>query len=152
MSGHFYFRSARAAFTLVEVTLSLGLVSFALVSILGLLPILLNSMKQSGERAIVTRVYQTVAEDLMNHRTGVGEENEYTFDPEGLLLFLSPPRAGALAPRDGEPRFRVRAASSADFPPGISGPPSLTLTTITIRNIVNGSIVMRRSIWTVPNE
>lgn len=139
-------------FSLVEVTLALGLVSFVLVSIFGLLPVLFDSMRDSGERAMVTRVYQAVAEDLMNHPASPDSQRTYVFDPEGMLLSLSPQRDGGPAAREGEERFVALTATAGDIPSGAAHHSHLTRTTITISNTVTGHPLIRRAIWTTSDE
>ena len=52
------------AFSLVEVTLALGIVSFALVAVLGLLPVGLKSVKNANEQAGAANVLNAIAGSL----------------------------------------------------------------------------------------
>ena len=52
------------AFSLVEVTLALGIVSFALVAVLGLLPVGLKSVKNANEQAGAANVLNAIAGTL----------------------------------------------------------------------------------------
>jgi Tfp pilus assembly protein PilV len=54
----------RSAFTLIEVTLSLGVTAFCLLSILGLLPVGLNSNQATIEQTAGANILTTVAADL----------------------------------------------------------------------------------------
>ena len=52
------------AFSLVEVTLAIGIVSFALVAVLGLLPVGLRSVKNANEQAGAANVLNAIADSL----------------------------------------------------------------------------------------
>lgn len=52
------------AFSLVEVTLALGIVSFALIAVLGLLPVGLRSVKNANEQAGAANVLNAIADSL----------------------------------------------------------------------------------------
>lgn len=54
------------AFSLVEVTLALGIVSFALIAVLGLLPVGLKSVKNANEQAGAANVLNAIADCLRN--------------------------------------------------------------------------------------
>ena len=54
----------KSAFSLVEVTLALGVTSFCLVAILGLLPIGLNTSKAAFEEAAANNILLSAAVDL----------------------------------------------------------------------------------------
>ncbi|MCS7009455.1 MAG: hypothetical protein NZL93_05920 [Chthoniobacterales bacterium] len=61
---HQKFLSSCNAFSLVEVTLALGIVAFALVATMGLLPVGLRSIKNSNERAAASSVATSYVEAL----------------------------------------------------------------------------------------
>jgi type II secretory pathway pseudopilin PulG len=52
------------AFSLVEVTLALGIVSFALIAVLGLLPVGLKTVKNANEQAGAANVLNAIADGL----------------------------------------------------------------------------------------
>lgn len=52
------------AFTLVEVTLAIGVVSFALLSLLGLVPMGLIAVRESSQQVACSHILQKVASDL----------------------------------------------------------------------------------------
>ncbi len=54
----------QGAFSLVEVTLALGIVAFAFVSVLGLIPIGLNTFRNTMETSINSQIFQQVASDI----------------------------------------------------------------------------------------
>ena len=56
--------SPRAAFSLVEVTLSLGIIAFCLVTLVGLLPVGLNSNQAALQQTAAAAIAQAVVADL----------------------------------------------------------------------------------------
>jgi len=57
------------AFSLVEVTLAIGIVSFALIAVLGLLPVGLKSVKNANEQAGAANVLNAIADGLRSAST-----------------------------------------------------------------------------------
>jgi uncharacterized protein (TIGR02598 family) len=74
------------AFTLVEVTLAIGVVSFALLSLLGLVPMGLIAVRESSQQVACSHIVQKVGSDLaMISRDDVAgyiQESRY-FDYDG---------------------------------------------------------------------
>ncbi|MEO7931519.1 MAG: hypothetical protein ABIT76_00020 [Chthoniobacterales bacterium] len=62
-------RITRHAFTLVEVTLALGVASFALVAIFGLLPVGLTSNQNSYEQTAAASIAVSISADLRTAAT-----------------------------------------------------------------------------------
>lgn len=58
------YHSSLSAFSLVEVTLALGIAAFALLSIFGLLPIGMSSNQASVEQTIATNIVTGIMADL----------------------------------------------------------------------------------------
>lgn len=54
------------AFSLVEVVLAIGITAFALIAILGLLPVGLNTMRESVDEMVATGILTAVEADLRN--------------------------------------------------------------------------------------
>ena len=52
-------------FSLVEVTLALGLMSFAVTTVLALLPVGLSSIRQSIDETVRTQISQQIAADVL---------------------------------------------------------------------------------------
>jgi uncharacterized protein (TIGR02598 family) len=72
------------AFSLVEITLSLGLVSFALVAMLGLLPTGLSTLRESMGQTVEAQILQTISSRaVISSFTNISATNLY-FDREGL--------------------------------------------------------------------
>lgn len=79
----------RAGFTLIEVVLALGLCSFALVSLVSLLPISLNTARNSVEITRKAKLTQQVIAELAQSRFQSlialsGTVVQRTFDYDGL--------------------------------------------------------------------
>lgn len=58
-------RSVRAAFSLIEVTIALGLATFCLTAIFGLLPVGLNSNLASSNQTTASGILAAVSADLL---------------------------------------------------------------------------------------
>lgn len=74
--------TCRAAFTLIEIALSLGIASFALIGILGVIPIAVEAAKQSQDETRATFIASTIIETLRS-----GPESE------GILQLQANPEA-----------------------------------------------------------
>lgn len=59
-------RIARAGFSLVEVTMAMGIMSFCLVAMLGMLPVGLRQARQSSDQATAMQVLAAVRSDFQN--------------------------------------------------------------------------------------
>ena len=83
------------AFSLIEVVLSLGIVSFAMVGLLGLLPVGLNTSRQAIDVTIQSQMAQTLRNQIqLGGLSGVEQwaGQHFYFDNQGLQV------AGATAP------------------------------------------------------
>jgi len=75
-------------FTLVEVTIALGIFTFSVVLMVGLLPLSLKSAQQATEATRVSKLMQQVGAELSQERFGtavttVGQQKEWAFDYDG---------------------------------------------------------------------
>jgi uncharacterized protein (TIGR02598 family) len=89
--AHFYSRSLRA-FSLVEVVLALGLCAFVLISLVGLLPVSLNTARDTVEITRRSKAVQQVVSELTQSRfTNVTalSSKEWGFDYEGISTNVS---------------------------------------------------------------
>ena len=66
------FFSRRRAFTLVEIALSLGIAGFALVAILGVIPVAIETAKEARHETRATFIAQTIMETLRSGIEGNG--------------------------------------------------------------------------------
>lgn len=82
--------STRHGFSLVEVILSLGIVSFALVAMLGLLSVGFNASKQSTEDTLISTMTSKITSELRGTSSVTAATmttpKEYYFDAQGILM------------------------------------------------------------------
>lgn len=76
--------SRRKAFSLVEVTLALGLVSFAFVAILGLLPTGLTSLRESMNQTVEAQILRSISSQCVVSDFNHLSTNGLYFNDEGL--------------------------------------------------------------------
>jgi uncharacterized protein (TIGR02598 family) len=72
------------AFSLVEVTLALGLVGFAVLAVIGLLPGGLSTLRQSMEQTVEAQIVQSIAAQSVITPFKQMSTNDQYFDDEGL--------------------------------------------------------------------
>ena len=77
MSGCRIFRRPDLGFSLVEVVIALGIVSFAVLAIVGMLPMALKSAQESMRETDATLIAQRIFSEL---RTGSGVNRSVTTD------------------------------------------------------------------------
>jgi len=79
--------SGAVGFTLVEVTISLGIVAFAMVSLVGLLPAGLSNFRVAMSNTIEAQIVQALSEDVaatdFAHLAGLANQ-KFTFDSRGV--------------------------------------------------------------------
>lgn len=69
--------SRRRAFSLVEVTIAIGLVSFCLVAMLGVLPVGLSQERKSTDQTLATQALSAVVADFQNAATNATNTPAY---------------------------------------------------------------------------
>jgi uncharacterized protein (TIGR02598 family) len=57
-------QSQKKAFTLIEVTVAIGIAAFGIVSLLGLMGVFMNSGRESSEDTVLSDIAKSVAADL----------------------------------------------------------------------------------------
>jgi len=78
---------AGAGFTLVEIVISLGIVSFAIVALVGLLAVSMGSSRDSAEdTAIATMARQVTAEIRSEKFNNLSMSKDYYFDGDARFL------------------------------------------------------------------
>ncbi len=74
------------AFSLVEIVLALGIVSFAMVSIFGLIPVGLTTFRQAKNLSVEANIAQQLASDVQRSDfQNLGATN-FTFDEQGIAV------------------------------------------------------------------
>src|SRR5580765_5027525 len=96
-------------FSLVEVTLALGVTAFCLITLLGMLPLGLQIHQASSSQTAAASVLSSVAADLrVTPKTGLtSRQYNITFGVTKLLYFDSDGRAVPPADSNVNPRYRV---------------------------------------------
>lgn len=56
--------SSQRAFSLIEVTIAMAIAAVALVTLLGLIPQGMNTMREAGDEAIIARIHQQILNEL----------------------------------------------------------------------------------------
>jgi len=74
-------RALKAGFTLVEVTIALGIISFGLIAILGLLPRGLSLVKESADESAAINILGKITAELQS--TNIPTSRNVVFDVEG---------------------------------------------------------------------
>ena len=152
MKPRIVFPSSSRAMSLIEVAIAVGIVSFCLVSLMALFPSMLKSVRESREKSLAQRMYQTMTEDLHNFPVGVGSNRTYTFDAEGFLLAIAPPRPGQTF-RGGVSRFQGQATNNvvATLPSNAVNT-NVVLSRIqlndTLRDPQSKRPLLQRAVWT----
>jgi uncharacterized protein (TIGR02598 family) len=81
---HIQSSRSEKAFSLVEVTISLGLVSFALVAVVGLLPAGLLTLRASMNQTVEAQILQSISSRAVISSFYNLTDDELYFDEEGL--------------------------------------------------------------------
>lgn len=92
-------------FSLVEVTLALGVMAFCVLAIVGLLPTGLSSQQASAQQSASAEIISSILTDLKSTSKSATSSPRFGIDvATGGTLFIS--ENGALGTRDGS-RYRV---------------------------------------------
>jgi len=137
--GFCYWRLLRRGFSLVEVTLALGVVSFSLLAIIGLVGSGLASVRESANDSAIAAIIQHVRAELTQPDfSGLGGSPDFNleFNKSGNLI----QNASVPATVDNDPFYRVTFETSTPTIPG--GAASMgdcaSLVTMTVASI-NGA-------------
>lgn len=90
--AHWSFLLARGprkapAFSLIEVVMAIGIVSFALIAIIGMIPIGLNAMKASVNDTLACLIFQDVSERITGQPYPTSSTNVlYYYDSRGAFV------------------------------------------------------------------
>ena len=141
-------KTRASGFSLVEVAMAVGIASFCLIGLIGIFPVMLNSIRESREKTLVSRMYQTVIDNLRESSPGIGIDQTNFFDAEGFLL----QSGSAGVARLGEKRYEARTRTSAGTFPDAHSSTNLVLAKITIVNITRNSTNLERPIWIARHE
>ena len=79
-------KAAASGFSLVEVTLALGIISVSLLSLIGLLPAGLGVLRESMESTVHAQIVQRIASELVTTDFAGLCDEILSFDQEGQML------------------------------------------------------------------
>lgn len=128
----FSWRNAPSGFSLVEVTLAIGIISFSLLTVLGLMPVGLTTLRQATEQTIESQIVQKIGSEvqLTSYSKLAANFSGKTFyySDQGDYLGSSP----ASVPADT--RYRaVATLSNSVFPGSTNAPSALSDSLVTMR-------------------
>jgi type II secretory pathway pseudopilin PulG len=125
--------NTRTGFSLIEVTIALGIAAFCLITVFGLLPIGLDSSQNAAEQTVVSGIATAVSADLHStpliSSTGtttsrfglfIPPANQITTVQRPQVLFftqdgeLAGPVNSNAAPRSNPPRYRATITIKPD--------------------------------------
>jgi uncharacterized protein (TIGR02598 family) len=84
-------KTASKAFSLVEVCLALGIISFSLISMIALLPTGMSALRDSKDQMLHARILQQVCGDLQTTEASPTNGARYYFNSDGQWLGDSDP-------------------------------------------------------------
>lgn len=120
------------AFSLVEVAMAIGILSFCMISIMGLIPVALQTSRQSMSKSTEIRMLQAARAALLNTPySALATDGYFSFDADGFLI--SGP---------GEERYRVFYVNSpfTVLPGDGQNAGRLTTTRLSFSNTVTGEV------------
>lgn len=128
------------AFSLVEVTLALGIVSFALVAVIGLLPVGLKSIKNANEQAGAANVLNAIAESLRTASSTNGSNFSGRFADKNIqyvvggsssdVVWINLTLEGAPEDASGNPPKRLSARLGILQPPASVSTPGRAVVSV----------------------
>ncbi len=133
-----------AGFSLIEVAIAFGIISFALVVLLALLPMGLSSSREASAEEAATELLAATSADLRNASPGATETPLFQLPPnpqgEATEYFSA---SGAKTTAVVDARFRLTIAGRANANPGlqvlhvtVSWPPQMTPPTGLVETLV----------------
>jgi uncharacterized protein (TIGR02598 family) len=111
------FLSRSAAFSLVELTLALGIAAFCLIAVLGLMPVAALTNRNATSQSAATNIIASVIADMRATTSSTSPQYGVTFGTPKTLYFDG---AGQFTTSLGaNSRYRVRVTFPSS-PPGLS--------------------------------
>jgi len=110
------YNSKKSAFSLVEVTLAIGLAAFGIVSMLGLMSSLLNTNREAGEETVIAAMVKKVSGELRPRpfdQPASGTDNSLkALSTSGTTFYFG--SDGLLSPTTAEALYVCRVSLRAD--------------------------------------
>jgi uncharacterized protein (TIGR02598 family) len=117
---------SQAAFSLVEVTLALGIAAFCLIAILGLVPVGVQTNRNATSQTAATNILTSVVSDLRASPPGQSKSAKYSIKRNKLsattLYFDGQGQFAPLLASLPNARYRLSVQVGADNPGGVVYP------------------------------
>jgi Tfp pilus assembly protein PilV len=103
------------AFSLVEVTLALGIAAFCLIAIFGLMPVGVQTNRNATSQTAATNIVAAVVADLRATPTGSNTSSQFaiTFGTDKTLYFDSSGQSSTSLGNDSRYRFNITWSGSS---------------------------------------
>jgi uncharacterized protein (TIGR02598 family) len=135
--------SRKSAFTLVEVTIAIGLAAFGILSMLGLMGSLLNANREAGEETVLAAMVKKVSGELRPRpfdAPATGADNSLAaLIPSGTNFYFG--RDGLLTPTPAEALYACQITLRPDA--------SLTTATTAVENRYDAELEFS---WPYPHK
>lgn len=77
----------RAGFSLVEVMIATGIITFSVVAVLGVLPVGLTTLRQSMEQTVESQIIRGLAaQSVLSEFSTLSQQTNFYYDEEGQAL------------------------------------------------------------------
>ena len=86
----FHVSLAQSAFTMIEIAISLAVIGFALVAIIGILPIGMNVQKENRQETIITQDANLLMDAIRNGAQGADDLTNYVLSITNYQVHYSP--------------------------------------------------------------
>ena len=110
-------RAAIAAFSLVEVTLALGIAAFCLIAVFGLIPVAVQTNRNATSQTAATNIIASVIADMRATTSSISPQYGITFGTAKTLYFDGAGQFTTLLGANSRYRARITFPSS---PAGLS--------------------------------
>jgi uncharacterized protein (TIGR02598 family) len=131
-------RKGAPAFSLVEVALALGIISFALLTVAGLMPVGLGTMRQAMDNTEESQIIRTISGEVLMTPFSELDTNfagkTFYFDDEGTLLTNSPANAPA-----GTRYWATTSLANPSYPGSTNDVLTNSISTVKLQILTAGS-------------
>lgn len=109
---------------MMEVAISLAIIGFALVAIIGVLPMGMNVQQQNRQETVIGEDANVLIEDIRNGALGANDLTNYVYAiTNNWAIYPYPPNAGTVVFGSNTYTFSASSAITANtYPPGIAIP------------------------------
>jgi len=114
-------RRHAAGFSLVEVTLAIGIVSFAMLALLGVVPVGLSTMRQAADRTVESQIVRQIGAEAL-----YTPFSELKTNFSGTTLYFNDEGSALTNAAASAARYRALVALAAPAYPGSAAASDLT--------------------------